>query len=787
MELWKIDESYTDPFLIFEKAIKAGMTFVTLTDHNSIDGCLLLKERYGDKVLTGVESTTFFPEDGCKVHVLIYGMNEQQFSEIQKVRKDIYELREYVTEQNLAHSVAHATYSIQRGGLTPNHLEKLIVLFNVFETINGSRNRSDNIQWTRILQNLTPECLSDLCAKHFLEPFGDEPWKKGFTGGSDDHGGMFIGRTYTEVDAMSDYQVLRALREKSTIPGGRHSDYQSLAFAVYKVLNDSSTHKKNGSSESLANQVADMLLEGKSMGIVNRIRIKRLWMMTGRKENDICRSFCEFALTVQKKRFASPDEAIRFADATLSRMCDNFLKIFFTSIEENLAKIDIPGFMQKVTTSLPGIFLSMPFIFALRHLNENRMLVNQLTENLQINKGDEDHRRILWFTDTLYDLNGVSYTLNEIGRLAQQKNINLKIATSVDEKKPVGTLPSYILNLPFIHSFKLPYYEHYALKVPSVLRSLGEIYRYDPDIIYISTPGPVGLLGLMVARLMNIRSVGFYHTDFTLQTRKIVDDPSVANMLEAYTRWFYNATDEIRVPTKEYITVLTKRGFKQSKLNVFKRGIDSGVFLPHRGGKTFLKDRWGLNGDYTLLYVGRISKDKSLDFLLDAFHKIAEKKPSTKLILVGDGPYLQALKRKTRKAAGSANVLFTGRIDHEKLPLIYSGSDLFLFPSKTDTFGKAVLEAQACGLPAIVSDEGGPKELIVHGKTGFVVESDNIAEWVNKIETIFTIMTNNPGEYLKMKEDAREHIIKNHDWEDILNGLLSHAPQPDTLWEKMIA
>jgi glycosyltransferase involved in cell wall biosynthesis len=416
-------------------------------------------------------------------------------------------------------------------------------------------------------------------------------------------------------------------------------------------------------------------------------------------------------------------------------------------------------------------------------LNENRILIDQLTSNLQLHNPEEGYR-ILWFTDTINDLNGVSYTLSEIGRLAHQKGLDLKIVTSLDDIGSGETVPPYIMNLHSIHSFKLPYYERYTLKLPSVLKSLKDIYCYDPDMIYISTPGPVGLIGLLGARLMNVRSVGFYHTDFSLQAKQIVDDVSVANMLEIYTKWFYSATDEIRVPTKEYIKMLERLGFEPTKMRLFKRGIDTLMFLPRSSGKVFLRDRWGLNGDTTLLYVGRISKDKSLDFLLETFNRLNEKRPYTKLLLVGDGPYLPELKKKVN---GTQGILFAGRIDHEELPMIYSGADLFLFPSTTDTFGKALLEAQACGLPAIVSDEGGPKELILHGKTGFVAEAGNLIDWERKIERILSMMEHSPIAYQRMKEDARDHVIKNHGWEEALGLLLNQTASTEALLEKMIA
>jgi glycosyltransferase involved in cell wall biosynthesis len=218
-------------------------------------------------------------------------------------------------------------------------------------------------------------------------------------------------------------------------------------------------------------------------------------------------------------------------------------------------------------------------------------------------------------------------------------------------------------------------------------------------------------------------------------------------------------------------------------LHLFKRGIDTRIFLPRFAGRAFLNERWGFNGDRTLLYVGRISKDKSLDFLLETFSRLSEARPTAKLLLVGDGPHLQELK----KRANGKSIFFAGRIDQEELSLIYSGADLFLFPSTTDTFGKAVLEAQACGCPAVVSDEGGPKELIVDGKTGFVAEAGNLIDWTRKIERALNMMDHSPIAYQRMKEEARNHAVNNHSWDEALDDLLMQSVLPEPLWEKMIA
>jgi len=767
MERWNISESYSDPFSIYEKAIKAGMSLVTLTDHNSIDGCLLLRDRYGDSVLTGLESTASFPEDGCKVHILIYGIGEREFVEIQALRRDIYELRAYIREKNLAHSVAHATHAVEAGRLTMGHLEKLICLFNTFEVINGGRNRTDNTMWHHILRNLTPDRLHSLCRKHSLEPFDTEPWIKGFTGGSDDHGGIFIGRTFTEASGRRMEDLLEALKNKATFARGRYSDYETLVFSVYKVVHDFS--RQGSDKASLAGQMAEMLFEGRPVGIVNRLRLKKLKSLAKKGEHGVYASLYELAEGLSRKKFATLEEAIRFVYSRTADVSDGFVKILFGGVRKDTSALDLFTFMKNIQASMPGILLSLPFFLSLYHLNRNRQVVNDLGFSLGIDPTREG-QRVLWFTDTLNDLNGVSLTLREVCRTACERGLDIKIAASVDPGR--HDVPPNVVNIPSIGQFRLPYYETYRLQVPSVLKSLREIYLFDPDMIYISTPGPIGMLGLLAAKLMNVKCVGFYHTDFALQARQIVEDASVPPMLESFTRWFYCAVDEIRVPSARYVDMLKARGFDPQKIRHFRRGVELDVFRPRIDpGSTLLRDRFRVAGGTTLLYAGRVSSDKGLDLLIEVFRRLAEERSDLSLLVVGDGPYLADLKKKT----SSGRVVFAGKIDHGEMPAIYAASDLFVFPSATDTFGRAVLEAQACGLPAVVSDEGGPQEIILNGKTGLVARAGDPSDWVEKIELVLRLMETSPGVYQKMRGDARAHVVDNYDWEEAMGSMLEDA------------
>ncbi|MEM6315679.1 MAG: glycosyltransferase, partial [Planctomycetota bacterium] len=133
-----------------------------------------------------------------------------------------------------------------------------------------------------------------------------------------------------------------------------------------------------------------------------------------------------------------------------------------------------------------------------------------------------------------------------------------------------------------------------------------------------------------------------------------------------------------------------------------------------------------------LLYVGRVSVEKNLPLLAEAFKQVAARRDDVRLVVAGVGPYLEAMKA---ELAGLP-VHFTGPLDDDQLRPLYAGADLFVFPSRTDTLGQVVMEAQASGLPAIVSETGGPRETIDDNVTGIVRPATDARVWATAIDDL---------------------------------------------------
>ena len=191
-------DSYSDPKQLYEQLRKRRMDYVTITDHDSIDGCLEIAHL--PRTFISKQVTTYFPHDACKLHILVWGISEQQHRDIEGVRENIFDLQRYLQRAQIAHAVAHPLYSVN-GKLDAMHLEQLILLFKHFEGVNGLRDALLSDLAQTLFKQLTPEQIEVFANRHGVAPTHAEPWRKILVGGSDDHGGQFAASAFTETPA----------------------------------------------------------------------------------------------------------------------------------------------------------------------------------------------------------------------------------------------------------------------------------------------------------------------------------------------------------------------------------------------------------------------------------------------------------------------------------------------------------------------------------------------------------------------------------------------------------
>ena len=208
------------------------MTHVTITDHNSIDGALEIAHLPGTFV--SEEVTSYFPEDGCKLHVLALDINEAHHAEIQKLRQNVCELAAYFRQENIFNIVAHPLYAVN-DRLTVDHLERLLLLFQNFE-LNGARNTRENQTLKTILNNLTSADIEKLSDRQDLAPSFLNAHQKRLFGGSDDHSALNIARTYTELTGPSSPETsLSAMRNSRVAVHAIAPSPQTMAHNLYGI------------------------------------------------------------------------------------------------------------------------------------------------------------------------------------------------------------------------------------------------------------------------------------------------------------------------------------------------------------------------------------------------------------------------------------------------------------------------------------------------------------------------------------------------------------------------
>jgi glycosyltransferase involved in cell wall biosynthesis len=352
-------------------------------------------------------------------------------------------------------------------------------------------------------------------------------------------------------------------------------------------------------------------------------------------------------------------------------------------------------------------------------MHGNRDLLRQISMAIagELPEGLRNEKRA-WFTDTLEDVNGVARTIRTMSRAAARHGADLTVVTS---RMEVETEDIRIQNFRPVGEFELPEYELQKLAFPPMLDMIDWIQQEGFNELIISTPGPVGLTALGAAKLMGIRTSGIYHTDFPQYVRILTEDDLLETMMWKFMHWFYSQLDLVYVNSEFYRECWIHRGIPAEKIKILPRGLDSDAFNMRHSKTGFWKER-GAKGP-VMLYVGRVSKEKDLEFLARVFRRLKNEGLELDLAIVGDGPYLEELKRSLPEA------IFTGILSGEALSTAYASADLFVFPSTTDTFGNVVIEAMASGLPALVSDIGGPKELIDSEQQGRVLPANSMQAW----------------------------------------------------------
>jgi len=359
------------------------------------------------------------------------------------------------------------------------------------------------------------------------------------------------------------------------------------------------------------------------------------------------------------------------------------------------------------------------------------------------------------FTDNDFEkVNGVTTTLRAALDHAPA-GVNLRVYTASSYSVETDDYVAFAsVGMP------IPFYGEMRMYVPRLRTFLRRARADRIDVVHLTTPGPIGLSALWVASKLQAPLVGSFHTDLAAYTALLSGSPRLGALMREYMRWPYGKCARVLVPSEHTRQLLIDAKGDARRIRVWSRGVDTTLFAPTKRSAR-LRQAWHVaDRRPALLYVGRLSREKGLGLLPALHDRLHALRIEHRFIFAGDGPMREELQ------ARMPDALFTGVLSRQGVAEAFASSDLFVFPSRTDTAGNVVLEAQASGVPVVVSEAGGPRENMQPDRSGMVCSGDDVAEWTERVADLIR----RPSIRVEMGQAARAYALTRR-WEVALEPL----------------
>jgi len=671
-----LPECATPPQEVYELAKRRGMDFVTITDHDTIAGVLQIADR--PDVFVSEELTAHFRGEPQAVHVLCYGITSEDHEWLQAHRGDVEICAAYMYEREIVCALAHPYYTVA-APLTARHRRRLAQLFGIWEIRNGARARELNMPAATYISTLDGVGI----------------------GGSDDHAGVDIGRTYTTAPpARTPAEFLAHVRAGHVGVGGAQGSAAKWAHAAIALAARALGLGGDGSdgtipdARTVMTMVRRLLSEGDARhGAVGSDLepedarcLLRAWLHAVELDHLDERGLIDY---MQDEHFSHSDLHRRACRLHERRLRD--------AVEQ---AVRAAGGQGEVRAAAAGLFQSC--MAAVPYAPATAFLANEKAK-LDPRREEGETPRVAVLADGIGSTHGVTRAIEEI----RQRGV------PGFEIEVLGTDPNVDRRLSAVAEFDVPYYPGLQIGVPSLSAAVQTLADGCFDVIHVCSPGPVGVAGALVSRGLGVPLVGSYHTELTAYAGLRSGEQGVADAMALGVSTFYRTCDLVLSPSPASDAALAAIGIAAEKVARWDRGVDGGRFDPALRGQMAMPDA------VNVLYSGRISREKGADLLAEAFLEARRRNPRLHLVLAGGGPEQERLRERVGEAA-----TFLGWLAGADLARAYASADIFLFPSRTDTFGQVILEAQASGLPVIAVAAGGPLSLIEDRVSGLLREPD---------------------------------------------------------------
>jgi glycosyltransferase involved in cell wall biosynthesis/predicted metal-dependent phosphoesterase TrpH len=680
-----LPECATPPEEVYELAKRRGMDFVTITDHDTIDGCLELADR--PDCFVSEELTARFAGEPQAVHILCYGITPGDHEWLQEFAGDVEACAAYLHENEIACAVAHPFYNVA-APLTRRHRRRLAELFPIWEVRNGSRAAELNMP-----------------AVVYVETHGSTG-----IGGSDDHAGVDIGRTHTEVPASSTpEELLGRLRRGEAEAGGEQGSAAKWAHAAMALATRALAMDEEACRDLEVHMRPQLPARPDDPDPVAVLKIaQRVVGQGGAREGaiaadigpDDARALLDawlrsIGIELRGRGLIAYLQSEDFSHADLYRRArrihDRRLRVAVGEGTAAVARGDVQGAVGGLFEAvLPAVPYAPPTVFL-------------GAEKAKLAGRSGERPRVALIADGIEAMHGVTHTIEQI----RERGV------PGFEVEVVGTDPGVDRRLPAATSLRVPFYEGMTLGVPGLPDLAETLSEGRYDLVHVTAPGPAGVAASLLGRVSGTPLVASYHTELASYAGLRSSDGGLEAISTAALAAFYTAPARVLSPSPAADRSLLGLGAEEARIDRWERGVDVARFTPEKA------DRSAFPGELRVLYAGRLTREKGVDLLAESFLLARRAEPRLHLLLAGGGPEEGELRARLGEHA-----TFLGWLEGEDLARAYASADLFLFCSRTDTYGQVVLEAGASGLSVVAVGEGGPAALIENRHTGILCRPD---------------------------------------------------------------
>ncbi len=346
---------------------------------------------------------------------------------------------------------------------------------------------------------------------------------------------------------------------------------------------------------------------------------------------------------------------------------------------------------------------------------------------------------------------GVSLTLNRLVDYLERQGVEVRVFAPTVDDPPLdhaGTLVP-------VPSIPVPGRSEYRLSLGITSSVRDELEAFDPTLLHIATPDLLGRHALRFGQSSDIPVVASYHTHFSSYLKYYhlgLFEPAVWK----YLRRFYEQCEQIYVPSTAMADILRDHGITEG-LCLWERGVNTDLFTPERRSLSWRRAHGIGDDEVVVTFVSRLVWEKGLDVYADVIERLERQNVPHRSLVVGDGPAQDELE------ARLTNTVFTGFLEGSDLANAYASSDVFLFPSDTETFGNVTLEAMASGLPTVCAAAVGSRDLVKDDTTGRLCPPGDVEAFTEATRQLIL----NPTLRRRMSTAAYERA-QNFRWEALL-------------------